>query len=140
MKQALKYSLKVWLTSVVFSPVLFILADTLVHPRQNSGLKGSLGFIAYSIPYGLVLSIPCWLFLFLTAGSLIYRSFKMINKMLSLSSLGIILSISPFYLMFRGDDEGFDLYSLLWSLSYASVIIFGVWFYELEPLEPKAIS
>lgn len=91
-----------------------------------------MGFIGYSIPYGLVLTIPCWLILFLTVGSLVNRRLKMIYKKLLICIIGIALSILPFYLFFRGDDNGFDLYTKLWSLSYCVFIVGGVWLYKFE--------
>ena len=99
---------------------------------------GSLGFIGYSIPYGLVLSIPCWLILFLSAGSLVNRKLAMAYKRVLLSVVGVVLSILPFYLLFRGDDSGFDLYTRLWSLCYCTFILAGIWFFELEPKDIAA--
>jgi len=133
MKHAILYSIKIWLTSVVISPVVFIVGDCLTHPNNRIGLYGCLGFIGYSLAYGLVLSIPCWLILFLMAGSLVNRNLNMVYKKLLISIIGVALSILPFYLLFRNDDNGFDLYTFIWSLSYCSFIIVGVWFYELEP-------
>jgi len=132
MKQAIIYTIKVWLTSVVLSPIAFIIADNLFHSNNRIGLYGSLGFIGYSIPYGLVITIPCWLILFLSAGSLVNRKLKMIYKKSIISVVGVALSILPFFLLFRGDDNGFDLYTKFWSLSYCTFIVGGIWLYEFK--------
>lgn len=133
MKQVLIYSLKVWLTSVVFSPVLFFICDSMLHSNDLGNLSGALGFIGYSITYGLVISIPSWLILFLFSGSLVNRQLKLHYKRILITAVSIVLSILPFYLLFRGDDNGFDLYTKLWSFSYCSIIVAGVWYYRLEP-------
>ena len=141
MKLAILYSIKIWLTSVVLSPVVFVFGDDLIHPNNSEWFYSALGFIGFSIVYGLVLSIPCVIILFLFAGSLVYRKLDMIYKKLLLSIVGIVLSILPFYLLFRGDDNRFDLYTFFWSLSYCFFIVAGVWFYELEPAyKAKAIE
>ena len=130
MKQALIYSLKVWLTSVLLGPAIYLILDGFVYPG-GVGLAGGLGFIGYSIGYGLVLSIPCWLILFLLSGSLVNRKFRYKRTLITVVST--ILSVAPFYLLFRGDDNGFDGDTLLWAFSYCAVIVAGVWLYRLEP-------
>ena len=133
MKQAFKYSLKVWLTSVIISPALIMTGDKLLHPNDDIGFNGFFGFIGYAIIYGLVLTIPCSVILFLFVGSLVNRKITEFYKRLMISILASILTILPFYILFHRDDNFLDWDLIVWVFSYLALIIAAVWLYRLEP-------
>lgn len=140
MKQVLIYSLKVWLTSVLISPIIFILIEITFKTRSFIDVNSVLGFIAYSIPYGLVLSIPSWLLFF----ACIYNISKFIRNLLTIrlivTLVGSVLSLLSFYIIFHRDDDTTGV--IPWALSYCIIIIAGSWFYAFNAnvTESKSID
>ncbi|MDR6942081.1 hypothetical protein [Mucilaginibacter pocheonensis] len=128
MKQTLIYSLKIWLTSVVIGPLIYI-----VHETKLQDLKGSAGFILYSIPYGLALSSLIWLLFWLSLHCIYQLNISTLTFKLYLSSIGFVLSLLPFFLIFGNDDPITYKEILPWALSYCIVIVAGVWFFKLKP-------
>lgn len=104
----------------------------MLHPNDDIGFNGFFGFLGYAISYGLVLTTPCWLILFLFVGSLVNRNISTFNKRLMISALAIILTILPFYILFGHDDNFLDWDLIVWIISYLMVIVAGIWFYRLE--------
>jgi len=129
---AFRYSLKVWLTSVILSPILYVLVDSVLNPKYISGLLGIFGFISYSIPYGLMLSIPSWGLLWISCIFINKRTATVRLKKIILSIIGAILSLLPFYLLFHLDDDNAHEDVITWSICYSVIIIAGVWFYKLS--------
>ena len=130
MKQAFIYSLKIWLTSVLLSPVLNIIVDKLFYPNQDMQLTGALGFIGLAIGYGLVLSIPCWIMLYLVSALMINGRLQLTHKKMLITGVGIVLCFSLFYLVFLGDD--FDMETWVWALCYCGIIVAGIWYYRFD--------
>ena len=134
MKQALIYSLKVWLTSVVLSPIIDVLVEFIAHPRYFDGFKAELGFIGYSIPYGLILSIPSWFFLLTTLVIFEYTNAAVRTKRIVLTVVAAILTYAPFYLLFYSADDIRWFDTFLWGFSYCLIIVSGIWFYKFKPV------
>jgi hypothetical protein len=134
MKQTIIYSLKVWLTSVVISPVLYIILEAIQKPRVYQNIEGGLGFILFSIIYGLILSLISWILLWLSLYSLLMFNRDIIITKLWLSIIGAILTLLPFWLVLGYDDPNPLTGTALWAASYCLVIIAGIWFYRLKPL------
>lgn len=134
MKHTITYSLKVWLISVVVSPVLYVIIEAIQKPRIYQNIEGSLGFILYSIPYGLVLSLVSWLLLWLSLCSLLMLKMSIKVTKLWLSLICTVLTLFPFWLIF-GHDDANSLNGIgALAASYYLVILGGVWFYKLKPL------
>jgi hypothetical protein len=139
MKQALIYSLKVWLTGVVISPVLNLIIEA-VSGFNKANFEGAMGFILLSIPYSLILSLPCFFLLFLACFFVNLVSGATTTKKICLTIVGAVLAFLPFYLIFGGDDPSTYRTSMPWAVSYCIVIIGSIWFYKLEPRETALIN
>ena len=131
-RTTLYYSLKVWLTSVVLSPMLFLLIDSFTKHSQTN-LEGGIGFILFSILYGLIISLLSWLLLWLSCYYLLRLSITQLTFKLILSFISSVLTALPFLLLFSRDDGFPDAFTIIWTLSYSIVIIGGVWFYRVKP-------
>ena len=143
MKKALIYSLKVWLTALLLSPVLYWLVETNFISPLKTSFEGMIGFFGLSILYGLLLSIPS--FLFLTFSCFFVNMLAQINaaKKRLITLIAFIFVILPFYLLFSRDDTSTLIKDdLPLASSYSVVIIIGVWFYQLNPIvkEPSTQS
>jgi len=128
MKQALIYSLKIWLTAVVIAPIVTEIVDYLI--RAGSTDEGVFYFILLSIPYGLLLSLPCWVLLWLAVYLIGKTGLSITYKKVLLSVIGLALTVLPFYLVFGHDDGSNTLELWIWPFSYTLVIIAGIWFYK----------
>ncbi|AMR30739.1 hypothetical protein A0256_04535 [Mucilaginibacter sp. PAMC 26640] len=129
-RTALYYSLKVWLTSIIISPILFLLIDLFTKHNQTN-LEGGVLFIILSTLYGLVLSSISWLLFWLWSYFLLKLSISLIAFKTVLSFFGSALTILPFVLFSR--DHGFpDASTIMWALNYNVVIVAGVWFYKIN--------
>ncbi|HEY4328004.1 MAG TPA: hypothetical protein VGN20_28730 [Mucilaginibacter sp.] len=136
MKEAFIYSLKVWLTGVILSPVLFTAIDIIIHRNIYYDYQNALGFIGYSIVYGLILSIPSWLLLWLAIIIVSKWGVAIELKKVALTVAGAVLSLLPFYLLFHNDDKSSDKDVCTWATTYCLVIIGGIWFYKFKPIMP----
>jgi hypothetical protein len=134
MKQSLIYSLKVWLTSVILSPFLFTIIDIIIHQNILYDYKNAIGFIGYSIIYGLILSIPSWLLLLLVIVIVSKWGIVIGLKKTVLTIAGAILSLLPFYLLFRNDDYTSNKDVYIWAITYCFVIIGGIWIFKFKPI------
>jgi hypothetical protein len=140
MKQVFIYSLKVWLTGVVLSPILYVFVEFVFQPRYFDGFKAELGFIGYSIPYGLILSIPSWFFLLTTLVIFEYTSASLLTKRIILSLVGSAVAFAPFYLLFYSSEDIRWFDTFLWGFSYIIIIVASIWFYNLKPLTKGVIA
>jgi hypothetical protein len=134
----LYYSLKVWLTSVVLSPMLCLLIDSFTKHSQTN-LEGGIGFILFSILYGLILSALSWLLLWGFSYLLLQFSITTVTRKVILSFISSFLTIIPFLLLFSRDDGFPDAFTIIWTLSYAVVIVIGVWYYKIESIAENTI-
>ena len=132
MKQTLLYSLKIWLTSVVVGPALYGIFDALTRPNFLHNLTGVAGFYLYSLPYGLILSIPSWLLFWLLLHSLNMLRWNWVTTRVLFSIVAVILTLAPFILLFGADDPAGNETFLAWPMAYCFVLIAGIWFYKLR--------
>jgi hypothetical protein len=98
------YCLKVWLTSVVVSPILYILIEVIVNPGYFESTPGGMAFILFSIPYGLILSIPSCLLLLVLIYVFNRMSLSISTRKIWLSITGILLTLIPFVIMYHSYD------------------------------------
>ena len=129
MKPAFIYSLKVWLTSVILCP-LFATIYSLIHGFKEGNETGIL--VILLIFYGLVCSIPCYLFMLLVIWILnkyalgmnpIYQ--KIILSVLSMPAIFLMLKLAlPYsYLSFKA--------------SCVAATLVCIWMYRLKPLNQE---
>ena len=128
MKQALIYSLKVWLTSVVLGSLISTIPMTL-RSESKQQFAQALGFIPLLIAIVAALSFCSWLLLFLFTYLFTKQSFRVKNVKLILSFLGLVLSVAPLLLL---ADGGLGLVYTIDLITYPAWIIAGLWFYKLQ--------
>jgi hypothetical protein len=136
MKQALIYSLKVWLTSVTVSPIIIVLlTKTLWHRMYRFDSLGNIfGYWGMMIYLASILSIPSLLLLWLSSWQVTrYKATLPFRKWL-LSLIGILLTATPFYIVFHSEESVRVEELAIWMSSYSLVIIAGVWLYKLKPV------
>jgi hypothetical protein len=124
MKQALWFSLKVWLTGVLLGPLFAVFV---AKPRDFNGI---VGFIGLTIYLGFLVTIPCWLVLWAVIffGKNLPYSIRI--RRVIYSVVGVLLCISPFYLLFHADDNTTQV--IPWAICYCIAITIGMWIYPLE--------
>jgi hypothetical protein len=130
MIHAIKYSTKVWLTGVIFSPIVFIMFfSTLAEGSQAPDLNNALDFTGLMLVFGLLYSIPSWIFLVLTSGLLFHFMKKEFLARGIIWLISMLLCFLPF--LYFGFNFRNNELSLI--LPYFITISFGVWYYKLRP-------
>jgi hypothetical protein len=126
MKQALIYSLKVWLTSVTLAPI--ILSLLLPNPE---GTSIDLPVLFLTIFIGAFMSFPSAT-LFYVASRAVNEN-KILTSKLLLTLLATFLTYLPIWI--HSDFKiRYDKVTLVILSSYCAVIIAGIWFYKLKPV------
>lgn len=141
MKQALMYSLKVWLTTIVAGPFIAILILSFLNPNTSHHLELFISLFYLTLG-GIFFCLPSWLLFWLLAGFINKRELKMDYKKLFISIVSIFLSFIPFAIM-----DAHALFSpnywpseLPWVASYFGVLITCIWFYKLKPTVAKELK
>ena len=138
---SLKYSLKVWMTSVLLSPVLYLLIETFVRGEdylvglyRESELFGAyVGFIFFSAIFSILTLLFFWFFIYLIVRNIRPGNLRKWTMFLS----GVLLTGSNFWVMngteFLFHDSGGLVY-----LMFANFAVIGccVGFYRLD-IPPK---
>jgi len=142
---SLKYSLKVWLTSVVISPALFVMVLALEGKMDLSEMfhEGLLGFSFYflMVAFSFIFSFVTWLaFLSVILVVKIYCKRHHFVKWLIFFS-GMSLTAMSFLLVLGPHEIFHDEFGILMCANCAC-IGWGVWYYrlELKATEPKGAS
>jgi hypothetical protein len=130
----MKYSIKVWLFTVIVSPLLlFLILGLIINLAKWNEILGSWPIIGFMILYGLVLSIPAMLLFWLIQRKLII-TFNDNKAKLILSVYSFISVWITFYIFDRGFIErGFQ--QIFWAVTYSLTIVIGVWIFKLSKLE-----
>lgn len=125
------YILKVWGLTITVTPILMMFLTVILMARQERKLElGVFGFIAFSIGYGFILSIPTLLMIYF----LFFPLSKMFPKELHLKLMIILIGIAcilfTFYLLYGSAYNLNGNYAALtFSVAYSfCLIIFGVFF------------
>ncbi len=117
---ALKYSVKVWLTSVLISPIAIIIV-----------WKAKDEYIFVSMIMGLILSFPGWLVFYLTTISVNKSTWTIFQKKSMLILIGILLITVTIYIpspiLVNSSSETINSI-----LGYTSITILGIIVYKLE--------
>lgn len=131
MKQALKYSLKVWLTSCIVVPFVWAVGFTFVHAGSQPMTPLILLGVLFIIGATIVTSSVTWLVFFLCTASILKYSptFNKI-KILFIGEAVVVLTFGGFMKAFPGFDQ--KVYSLI-MIFHCIVIGLGIWFYKLKP-------
>jgi hypothetical protein len=130
----MKYSIKVWLFTVIVSPLLlFLILGLIINSAKWSEILGSWPIIGFMMLYGLVLSIPAML-LFWFIQQKLTNTLNDNKAKLILSVYSFISVWITFYIFDRGFIErGFQ--QIFWAVTYSLTIVIGVWIFKLSKLE-----
>ena len=129
MKPALIYSLKVWLTSVILSP-LFATIYSLIHGFKAPNETAIL--IVLVIFYGLVCSIPCFLSMLLVIW--ILNKYALVMKPIYQKIILSVLSVPAIFLMLK---LALPYSYLSFKASCAAATLVCIWIYRLKPLNQE---
>jgi hypothetical protein len=130
----MKYSIKVWLFTVIVSPLLlFLILGLIINSAKWSEILGSWPIIGFMMLYGLVLSIPAML-LFWFIQQKLTNTLNDNKAKLILSVYSFISVWITFYIFDRGFIErGYQ--QIFWAVTYSLTIVIGVWIFKLSKLE-----
>ena len=128
------YIIKIWLTSVTASPILLLIWATLtVGPKQGSDF--TLLFVIFL--FGAVLSFPSLMIFYFVVRFALSKVGNTLQLKVILSIAGVLLTYIPFLII-----DGFhplldvDQLSRMLFATYGSMIIVGIWFYNIKSLPP----
>jgi hypothetical protein len=128
------YSIKVWLFTVIVSPLLlFLILGLIINSAKWSEILGSWSIIGIMMLYGLVLSIPAMLLFWLIQRQL-KNNLNENKTKLTLSVYSFFSVWITFYIFDKGFVErGFQ--QIFWVVIYSLTIVIGVWIFKLPKLE-----
>ena len=130
----MRYSIKVWIFTVVVSPLLlFLILGLIINSSKWNEILGSWPIISIMMIYGLVLSIPAMIIFWMIQNKLI-STLTSINTKIILSIYSFISVWITFYIFDKGFLER-GLQQLLWVVIYSLTIVIGVWTFELTKAE-----
>jgi len=126
----MNYSVKVWLFTVIVSPLFLLILGAFINSPNLSEILESWSIFGFMLLYGLVLSSPAMLLFWL-----IQR--KLINTLTD-NKVKLILSLYSFisvWITFYFFDKGFverGFQQMLWVVLYSLTIVIGVWIFKLR--------
>jgi surface polysaccharide O-acyltransferase-like enzyme len=124
MKQ--NYILKVWGSSVLAAPVLMMIITAVLATKQGSTFDaGALGFIAFALCYGFILSLPAILIVYLLFPFLRKKIANNIKLKLSVILIGVACVLATFYFLYGGDGYNLDgnYAALTFSAAYSICLV-----------------
>lgn len=126
----MKYSIKVWLFTIIASPLfLFLILGLIINKTKLTEIIESWPIIGFMMIYGLVLSIPAMIIFWLIQRRL-RNNLTDIKTKLFLSIYSFISVWATFYIFDRGFMErGFQ--QIFWVVIYSLTIVLGVWIFKL---------
>jgi hypothetical protein len=135
MKQALIFSSKVWLTTVVVTPLLatFVLGLFMRSSGDSEPIGDDIGFFLACVIFGLAYSLIPFLIMWYVAYRLNSMGWSVSKVKFTLMITAIVLSA----IMFISFDlyRGFlDWNTLSLSLPYIAVLALSIWLYKLKPV------
>ncbi len=132
----MKYSIKVWLFTIIASPLfLFLILGLIINKTKLTEIIESWPIIGFMMIYGLVLSIPAMIIFWLIERRL-RNNLTDIKTKLFLSIYSFISVWVTFYIFDRGFMErGFQ--QIFWVVIYSLTIVLGVWIFKLATKSEK---
>lgn len=119
----MKYPVKVWLLTILISPLVLIILSSFRNGANFRDFESSLILIFYMIIFSLLFSSPSLLLFWLLSDELNGRAIKARNKKLILCSAGFVLIWTSFFLIDKNlfTKWSFNNYKL--PLSYSFVLL-----------------
>ena len=127
------YSLKIWLTSVLLAPVIYIVAISFKQNHQDFStlILDQLSIYLICIFFGSFLSFFTWLLFLLSIKATTLYAYSIKQCKFIISFIGVLLTIGTFALFLSPSISIHDdLFSLM--LGNCICITGGTWFYELR--------
>jgi hypothetical protein len=129
-REALRYTTLVWITSVLLSPVLIVAMTTLAD--GDFSFAGFFMVVLLIALYGGVLSIPNWLLFFGGVAFLTRQYTKPSHIRWGAQVLAFLLTMGLFFILFGLDDPTFFADDgLLFPASYLLTLSAGIWYFPL---------
>jgi len=126
------YIFKVWCSTIIGAPILMMILTAIIMAKQGNKLdSGAFGFIAFSIGYGFLLSIPTLLITYFLFPELSKRFQKAFHLKLILILIGVACILLTFYLLYGSDAYNINgnYAALTFSITYTFCLtIFGLIF------------
>jgi hypothetical protein len=138
MSQSFKYATKVWLTTVVISPVTIIAYDYLFNAAEADPVS-NLGFIGLAIFFSVILSLPVWLLMILSAKRINRTDRSQISKRMVMVLICLLLPLLLFVvLLFSTDTLDSDVL-LSFPIFYICINTIAALVFPLKP-EPSPLT
>ncbi len=118
------YVFRVWLTSVIISPVIYALFNPI-----PDGSNAVTLVIAVMIFIGGCISIPCAILIDIAIKFLVKFNLPVVSVKIRLSAIGLILSYSPFFILGNFRFYQADLYV---AVPYGVTVLAAIWVYRLN--------
>jgi hypothetical protein len=130
----MKYIVKVWLFTIIVSPLLIaLILGVLINDSNLNSIVSSYEMIFVMIIVGLLCSIPAMLIFWLIKRSLKNKFSYLIEKII-LSTYAFLSVWFTFYIV----DNGFITRwseQTIWVLIYSLTIVMGVWIFKYNSKE-----
>jgi hypothetical protein len=135
MKSSLGYSLRVWLTTVVVTPLLVIVGISTFMRVKGDGepLADDVGFFVACVIFGLGLSLIPFLIMWYAVYRCTRKSWPN-RKTKTVLLLIALLVTTPCFVGYDLYKNNIDWYTLYLWLPYAAVTVISIWYYKLNPL------
>ncbi|ATP58407.1 hypothetical protein CPT03_19040 [Pedobacter ginsengisoli] len=132
----IRFPLKVWLTSVLLSPILYLLIINLGGYRDHyAALFNAWGFYAVAVVIGGLVSIPNWLLLWVCYYFVNKTKWALLTKKLALCAFSVLLTV----LLFRWNFSELDSISrgdYITAISYMVTVAVGCLVYKVDTVSP----
>jgi len=124
-----QYSIKIWLTSLFLSPVLYLLIEEGRSVFEDP--DGGMGFVVLAVFFGAIFSFPNWLLLTFGTWGINRLDCSESARRLLVQLWATVLTFGLFACM-SGQEDVFSKKFLLdpMPLCYWLTITFGVWNYD----------
>jgi len=126
------YIFKVWGSTIIGAPILMMILTAIIIAKQGSKLdSGAFGFIAFSVGYGFLLSIPTLLITYLLFPELSKTFQKAFHLKIILILISVACILLTFYLLYGSDAYNINgnYAALTFSIAYTFCLtMFGLIF------------
>jgi hypothetical protein len=130
-----RFVTNVWLTSIILSPVIFMLMFETFDMKDFDDLMNSGIYLFFFFVFGLLFSSPCWLLLFLFVTVINRQNITLTQKKILVIVVGCLLTYLLFFLLFFDDRTDTDqlIFNVRLASIYCLIISAGITFYKLNP-------
>lgn len=129
-EKASTYSIKVWASAVIISPILWAFAETVLSQRWKFVLDFG-GFYFAALVGGAIVSLPALGVFILTNRWLFSLLHSEVKIRLYSSALALLINVGTFALFLGQDDPITWRNSLTIPVFYTLGLLFGIWFFKV---------